>query len=89
MRFPAHGFFVLMSNKLNRETRKSGKESDGGTRSVASQDNGADNAAPFSEKPLPNSRKVYVAGKQHVDLRVPSFVMSSEVETSLTISLII
>jgi hypothetical protein len=57
--------FVLMRDKLNQETRKSGKESDGGTRSVASQD------------------------RQHVDLRVPSFVMSSEVETSLTISLII
>jgi phosphomethylpyrimidine synthase len=63
--------FVLMSNKLNQETRKSGKESDGGTRSVASQGNGADNAAPSSDKPLPNSRKVYVAGKLHVYLRVP------------------
>src|SRR2546423_4182812 len=64
MRFSAHGFFVLMRNKLNQQTRKSGKESDGGTRSVVSQDNGTDN-------PLPNSRKVYVAGTQHVDLRVP------------------
>jgi hypothetical protein len=42
-----------------------------------------------SSDTLPNSKKVYVAGKQHVDLRVPSFVMSSGVETSLTISLII
>jgi hypothetical protein len=40
------------------------------------------------ENPLPKSRKVYVAGQVHVDLRVPSLVMSSEVETSLTISLI-
>jgi phosphomethylpyrimidine synthase len=69
MRFSAHGFFVLMRNKLNQETRKSGKESDGGTRSVVSQDNRADSAAPSN--PLPNSRKVYVAGRLHVDLRVP------------------
>jgi len=63
-------FFVLMPNKLNQETRKSGKESgDGGTRAVASQDNGADSAAPSTQ--LPNSRKVYVAGEQYVDLRVP------------------
>jgi hypothetical protein len=38
---------------------------------------------------LPNSRKIYLAGKQHADLRVPFFVMSSGVETSLTSSLII
>jgi hypothetical protein len=47
------------------------------------------NSVHSVENPLSNSRKVYVAGKLHLDLRVPSFVMSSEVETSLTISLII
>ena len=41
----------------------------GGPRAVASQDNGADSAAP--SKQLPNSRKVYVNGRLHADLRVP------------------
>jgi phosphomethylpyrimidine synthase len=43
----------------------------GGTRTVASQENGAGRAAPSSDKSLPNSRKVYVPGKLHADLRVP------------------
>jgi phosphomethylpyrimidine synthase len=30
-----------------------------------------ESSEPAAEAPLPNSRKVYVAGKQHVDLRVP------------------
>jgi phosphomethylpyrimidine synthase len=43
----------------------------GGTRAVASRENGAGSAAPSSDKSLPNSRKVYVTGKLHADLRVP------------------
>ena len=45
---------------------------------------------PSSDKPLPNSRKVYVAGKQHADLRVPfreislapTKTMSGEIEVN-------
>jgi hypothetical protein len=55
----------------------------------AETDNGSGPSRTGSSDTLPNSKKIYVAGKQHVDLRVPSFVMSSGVETSLTISLII
>ena len=43
---------------------------------------------PSAEMPLPNSHKVYVDGKLHSDLRVPSIVILSEVEESLTIYLI-
>ncbi len=66
----------------------------GGTPAVASHEkNGADseivreqdNAAPSSDKPLPNSRKVYIDGQIHPAMRVPFSVMSSVVETSLTI----
>jgi hypothetical protein len=38
------------------------------------------------EKPLPNSRRVYVGGELHSDVRVPFFVIPSEVEGSLDIS---
>jgi hypothetical protein len=38
------------------------------------------------EKSLPNSRKVYLNGKLHPEMRVPSFVIPREVEGSLTIS---
>jgi hypothetical protein len=73
----------------------------GGTRAVASQDNGAVVARvvdPGSEKAptetavndrgynMPNSRKIYVIGKLHPDIRVPFFVIPSEVEGSLDIS---
>jgi phosphomethylpyrimidine synthase len=43
----------------------------GGTRAVASQNNGADSAASSSDKPLPNSRKVFVDGQIHPTVRVP------------------
>jgi len=56
---------------------------------MRSKKSGTSDSVNSVENPLPNSRKVYVAGKLHLDLRVPSFVMSSEVETSLTISLIV
>jgi len=35
---------------------------------------------------VPNSKKNYVSGKQHPDIRVPFFVILSEVEGSLDIS---
>src|SRR5690349_12063744 len=41
----------------------------GETRRVNSQKNGADSAAP--SKQLPNSRKVYLNGKLHPNIRVP------------------
>src|SRR5450631_2262804 len=45
---------------------------------------------PTAEQPLPNSRKVYVSGKQHADLRVPfreislapTKTMSGEIEVN-------
>jgi len=45
-----------------------------------------ENSVDSVEKSLPNSKKIYVPGKLHPDIRVPLFVMSSGVETSLTIS---
>jgi phosphomethylpyrimidine synthase len=55
---------------------------DGGTRAVVSHENGADSppqdefvqtadGAPSSDRPLPNSKKVYVTGQQHTDVCVP------------------
>ena len=35
---------------------------------------------------LPNSKKTFVSGKLHPDIRVPFFVILSEVEGSLDIS---
>jgi phosphomethylpyrimidine synthase len=45
----------------------SGSEN-GGPRVVASQ---TDNSAPSSDSPLPNSKKIHVAGRVHPDIRVP------------------
>src|SRR4030095_11254062 len=49
-----------------------------------------EDSEPIAETPLPNSRKVYVAGNQHVDLRVPfreialapTKTMSGEIEVN-------
>ena len=49
-----------------------------------------EDSEPTAETPLPNSRKVYVAGKQHADLRVPfreislapTKTMSGEIEVN-------
>jgi phosphomethylpyrimidine synthase len=49
-----------------------------------------EDSEPTAEQPLPNSRKVYVAGKQHADLRVPfreislasTKTMSGEIEVN-------
>jgi hypothetical protein len=46
----------------------------------------SENSVHSVEKSLPNSRKVYLSGKLHPGIRVPSFVIPSEVEGSLTIS---
>jgi len=94
MRISAHGFFVLMRNKLNQGNQERRKRSDRinkkitKMRSKKSGTSDSVNSVHSLENLLPNSRKVYVAGQVHVDLHVPSFVMSSEVKTSLTISLI-
>src|SRR5262249_47375097 len=54
---------------------------------VASQ---TDNATPSSDSPLPNSKKIYIAGKLHPDIRVPfreislapTKTMSGEIEVN-------
>jgi phosphomethylpyrimidine synthase len=59
----------------------------GGTRVVVSQ---TDNATPSSDSPLPNSKKIYIAGKLHPDIRVPfreislapTKTMSGEIEVN-------
>ena len=59
----------------------------GGTRAVASQ---TENSAPSSDSPLPNSKKIYVAGAIHPDIRVPfreislapTKTMSGEIEAN-------
>jgi len=59
----------------------------GGTRAVASQ---TENLAPSSDSPLPNSKKIYVAGAIHPDIRVPfreislapTKTMSGEIEAN-------
>src|SRR5437016_5372233 len=62
MRFPAHGFCM----KTNSRTAVAGVvplgSENGSTAETAVNDGGYN---------LPNSRKIYVAGKLHVDLRVP------------------
>jgi hypothetical protein len=93
MRISAHGFFVLNAQQIESGNQERRKRSDrinkiDKMRSNKSGTSDSVNSVHSLENPLPNSRKVYVAGRQHVDLHVPSFVMSSEVKTSLTISLI-
>src|SRR4029450_9961415 len=48
---------------------KNGASENGETRAVVSQNESADGAALSNQ--LPNSRKVYVSGKIHPDIRVP------------------
>jgi phosphomethylpyrimidine synthase len=60
MRFSAHGFFVFgQNNNMDKM--------------ISEKSNGADSVDPAHsvEKSLPNSRKVYVTGKLHPDIRVP------------------
>src|SRR5947208_2047454 len=60
MRFSAHGFFV--SDKINRMDKMT-SENLNGENSVES--------VHSVEKPLPNSKKIYVSGKLHSGIRVP------------------
>src|SRR5438876_10840764 len=70
------------------KTDNASGDSSGGTRAVVSQNNGADSAAPSNS--LPNSKKIYVSGKLHPDLRVPfreislapTKTMSGEIEVN-------
>ena len=73
--FSAHGFFV--SDKINRMDKMISENVD--------VENSVD-LVHSVEKPLPNSRRIYVGGKLHPDIRVPLFVIPSEVEGSLDIS---
>src|ERR1700682_2429077 len=69
MRSSAHGFLFL--DRINTINRMSSEKSNGSASGNPEnpvnpvKDNGS---AP---RTLPNSRKVYVGGKQHVDVRVP------------------
>ena len=60
MRFSAHGFFV--SDRINRMDKMT-LENVNGEHSVDS--------VHSVEKPLPNSKKTYVSGKVHREIRVP------------------
>src|SRR5262249_3545898 len=48
--------------------KKGGSGKNGGTRAVVSQEQVG---AIDPNRPLPNSRKIYVAGKIHLDIKVP------------------
>src|SRR6202171_3943273 len=69
MRSSAHGFLFL--DRINTINRMSSEKSNGSASGNPEnpvnpvKDNGS---AP---RTLPNSRKVYVGGKQHVEIRVP------------------
>src|SRR5882724_4516886 len=60
MRFPAHGFFV--SDRISKMDKMT-SENVNGENSV--------NSVHSVEKPLPNSRKIYVSGEIHPAIRVP------------------
>src|SRR5881394_2537843 len=70
------------------KTDNASGDSSGGTRAVVSQNNGADSAAPSNS--LPNSKKIYVPGKIHPDIRIPfreislapTKTMSGEIEVN-------
>ena len=58
--FSAHGFFV--SDRINRMDKMTSENVNG--------ENSVDSVHSV-EKPLPNSRRIYVGGKLHPDIRVP------------------
>jgi len=60
MRFSAHGF--LVSDRINRMDKMTSEKLNG--------ENSVDSVHSV-EKPLPNSKKVYVSGTLHKDVRVP------------------
>ena len=62
---------IAKKNSKNGGTRAARHAVADGEGRVVSHDNGADRAAPSSDSPLPNSKKVYVGGELHPDLCVP------------------
>ena len=58
--FSAHGFFV--SDRINRMDKMTAED--------VNAENSVDSVHSV-EKPLPNSRRIYVGGKLHPDIRVP------------------
>ena len=63
MRFPAHGFCFMKTNSRAAVAGVVPLGSENGSTAETAVNDGGYN--------LPNSRKIYVAGKLHVDLRVP------------------
>jgi hypothetical protein len=68
--------------------KSNGADKVGGTSRVSSDSQLSTlNSKPAGDNDaMPNGCRLYVAGILHRYIRVPSFVMSSEVETSLSIS---
>src|SRR5438034_11051060 len=60
MRFSAHGFFI--SDRINRMDKMSSENLNG--------ENSGD-SVDSAEEHLPNSKKIYVSGTLHKDIRVP------------------
>src|SRR5438552_7698210 len=65
MRFSAHGF--LISDRINRMDKMNGASGASDIEGKAATGSGEREGSRSSF----NSTKIYVAGKQHVDLRVP------------------
>ena len=101
MRFSAHGFFVSdRINRMDKTTSEvNGGNSVDSVHSVEKPlPNGATGMSDIEGKAATgsgersgsrasfNSRRIYVGGKRHRDIRVPLFVIPSEVEGSLDIS---
>jgi hypothetical protein len=74
--FSAHGFM----NSLSTDSLSPNSTDSNGSNLRKSAQSADEPSA------LPNSRKVYVAGEIHRDMRVPFFVIPSKVEGSLDIS---
>src|SRR5205823_12890437 len=82
MRFPAHGFCFMKTNSRAAVAGVVPLGSENGSTAETAVNDGGYN--------LPNSRKIYLAGKLHVDLRVPfreislapTKTMSGEIEVN-------
>ncbi len=68
MRFSAHGFFIFWT-ELTKKIDKMASEKSGNSNSENSVHSVENNGSV--PRTLPNSKKVYLNGKLHVDLRVP------------------
>jgi hypothetical protein len=68
-------------------TKKNGADKNGGSTSARHAEAGRRRVS--SSDQLPHSKKIYLSGSLHVDLRMPYFVIPSGVEGSLTVSLVI